>query len=255
MSAEPDYSSGGEPAGSEGRRFSTLIGSLTGATKTDRAAQADEADTDQADGLQAIPARPTFTPTDSAGPDGLGNPGSPGSPDSLDTPSGNVRRTPAAYVPAPSAVSPTPATPAPDDLASAVPVTPAPNDPPPVVPAPRDEEGTRALPRPAVVPAAPLDEPLLSDAAGLRARWQRVQASFVDDPPEAVGDAADLIEQTAQALVGALRQRQRQLRVMWEGGPEAAASGDAAPAARASDTEHLRLMMMRYRSLFNQLCP
>jgi hypothetical protein len=117
----------------------------------------------------------------------------------------------------------------------------------------RDHDQTRALPRPAAVPAASLDEPLLRDAAGLRARWQRAQAGFVDDPQEAVGDAADLIEQTAQALVGALRQRQRQLRVMWEHGPEAA-SGDGTPAG-AADTEHLRLMMQRYRALFNQLCP
>jgi hypothetical protein len=98
-----------------------------------------------------------------------------------------------------------------------------------------------------------VEEPLLSDVAGLRARWQRAQASFVDDPQEAVGDAADLIEQTAQALVGSLRQRQRQLRMMWERGPEPA-SADGDGAAGAPDTEHLRQMMQRYRSLFNQLC-
>jgi hypothetical protein len=102
--------------------------------------------------------------------------------------------------------------------------------------------------------AAGLDEPLLGDAEGLRTRWQHVQASFVDDPQVAVGEAADLIEQTAQAMVGALRQRQRQLRVMWEGGP----AGDAAPAGsepagRGQDTEHLRQMMRHYRALFNQL--
>jgi hypothetical protein len=100
-----------------------------------------------------------------------------------------------------------------------------------------------------------MDEPLLSDVAGLRARWQRAQAGFVDDPREAVGDAADLIEQTAQALVGALRQRQRQLRVMWEGGPaDGSAPADGESAARGSDTEHLRQMMQQYRALFNQLC-
>jgi hypothetical protein len=115
-----------------------------------------------------------------------------------------------------------------------------------------DREGTRALPRPA---AAVADEPLLSDVARLRGRWQRVQAGFVDDPQEAVGDAADLIEQTAQALVGALRQRQRQLRVMWERGPaDDSGPGDGESAAHAPDTEHLRLMMQRYRALFNQLC-
>jgi hypothetical protein len=100
--------------------------------------------------------------------------------------------------------------------------------------------------------AAGLDEPLLVDGDGFRARWQRAQAGFIDDPREAVGDAADLIEQTAQALVGALRQRQRQLRVLWESGPADGAPG--ADGQAGADTEHLRLMMQRYRALFNQLC-
>ena len=103
--------------------------------------------------------------------------------------------------------------------------------------------------------AAGLDEPLLVDADGFRARWQRAQAGFIDDPREAVGDAADLIEQTAQALVGALRQRQRQLRVLWERGPaDGTAPADGADGQAGADTEHLRLMMQRYRALFNQLC-
>jgi hypothetical protein len=118
------------------------------------------------------------------------------------------------------------------------------------VPEPTDAEATRALPQPAT--AAP-DEPLLGDVAALRARWQRVQASFVDGPQEAVGGAADLIEQTAQALVGALRQRQRQLRTTWESGAKTATS-DGAAASSEPDTEHLRQMMQHYRSLFNQLC-
>jgi hypothetical protein len=103
--------------------------------------------------------------------------------------------------------------------------------------------------------AAGLDEPLLADADGFRARWQRAQAGFIDDPKEAVGDAADLIEQTAQALVGALRQRQRELRVLWERGlADDTAPADGTAAASGADTEHLRLMMQRYRALFNQLC-
>jgi hypothetical protein len=91
-------------------------------------------------------------------------------------------------------------------------------------------------------------DPLLADAAGLRANWQRVQSGFVDDPQAAVGDAADLVEHTVQALVGALRQRQRQLRTMWDRETGSAASGGQ------PDTEHLRMMMQRYRTLFNQIC-
>ena len=102
--------------------------------------------------------------------------------------------------------------------------------------------------RPAPAAAGP-DVALLGDAAELRTRWQHAQAGFIDDPQEAVGEAADLIEQTAQSLVIALRQRQRELRVEWE------RRGDpGAPDAVTPDTEQLRLIMQRYRALFNQLC-
>jgi hypothetical protein len=100
--------------------------------------------------------------------------------------------------------------------------------------------------------------PLLSDASGLRAEWQRVQAGFVDDPRAAVSEAADLVEQTAQALIGALRQRQKELRVAWEnasGNGSSATSPASATTVVASgaDTEALRVLMQRYRTLFNQL--
>jgi hypothetical protein len=96
-----------------------------------------------------------------------------------------------------------------------------------------------------------LDEPLLADATGLRARWQHAQANFVDDPRAAVTDAAALVEQTAQALTAGLERRQRQLREQWERGQ----AGDPnAPAGEPSDTERLRLTMQRYRALFDQLC-
>jgi hypothetical protein len=102
--------------------------------------------------------------------------------------------------------------------------------------------------RPAPAAAGP-DVALLSDAAELRTRWHRAQAGFIDDPQEAVGEAADLIEQTAQSLVIALRARQRELRVEWE------RRGDPGePDAVTPDTEQLRLIMQRYRALFNQLC-
>jgi hypothetical protein len=107
------------------------------------------------------------------------------------------------------------------------------------------------MPVPSAVPTTSVvDEPLLSDAADFRARWQQAQAAFVDDPREAVGEAADLIEQTAQALVAAVRQRQRQLRDSWDSTPEA----HGTEPVNMADTEQLRLMMQRYRALFNQLC-
>jgi hypothetical protein len=120
-----------------------------------------------------------------------------------------------------------------------------------------------------IEPSADLDGPLLSDADELRTSWPRIQAAFVDDPREAVADAAGLVEHAAQALTSALRQRQRQLRAVWDrdGTPDgveyadsggtvpgaAAPDGDRQAAADGPDTEQLRLLIQRYRRLFDQL--
>jgi hypothetical protein len=100
-------------------------------------------------------------------------------------------------------------------------------------------------------------EPLLANTELMRASWQQVQAGFVDDPKAAVSDAADLIDNTVQALVETLQQRQRQLRDMSGSGTANGASNSAVYGSAASsgvpDTEQLRLVMQRYRSLFNQL--
>jgi hypothetical protein len=108
---------------------------------------------------------------------------------------------------------------------------------------------------------AEVDEPLLEDAEELRTNWLRLQAGFVDDPHEAVSDAADLVEHTAQALVGALRKRQQELRGMWDGGgskvsgtADASEDGHGAQPTGADTTEQLRLLMKRYRVLFNHIC-
>lgn len=124
---------------------------------------------------------------------------------------------------------------------------------------------------PAAISTERTGGPLLRDAAGLRSSWHRVQAGFVDDPRQAVSDAAELVEHTVQALIGALRERQKALRDMWRRGPVDGASraastvgGDAsggdpadsdgaATADSTTETEHLRQMMLRYRTLFDQL--
>jgi len=100
-------------------------------------------------------------------------------------------------------------------------------------------------------------EPLLANTELMRASWQQVQAEFVDDPKAAVSDAADLIDNTVQALVATLQQRQRQLRDMSGSGTANGVSNSAGYGSAASngvpDTEQLRLVMQRYRSLFNEL--
>jgi hypothetical protein len=101
------------------------------------------------------------------------------------------------------------------------------------------------------------NDPLLANTELMRASWQQVQAGFVDDPKAAVSDAADLIDVTVQALVETLQQRQRQLRDMSGSGTANGVSNSAGYGSAASgdvpDTEQLRLVMQRYRSLFNQL--
>jgi hypothetical protein len=93
----------------------------------------------------------------------------------------------------------------------------------------------------------PLDGPLLPDAAQLRGNWQQVQASFVDDPRGSVAEAAALVDHAAQALAGALQQRQRRLRESWD---SAAGATDGASLG----TEELRVAIQRYRRLFNYVC-
>jgi hypothetical protein len=108
-------------------------------------------------------------------------------------------------------------------------------------------------------PVAAFDEnaPLLGDSVTLKANWQQAAAEFVDDPRAAVAEAADLVEHTAQTLVGALQQRQRQLRGQWESGTATGVNGSngtTSQAADTADTEELRHLMQSYRALFNQLC-
>ena len=235
MSSQPSQPvEGGPPTEDEGRSFTRGIGSMV---------------VPAADDETAPPPRPTFTARTSEPPLTV-VPGPASPPD--DTVPGDTVIDPVAETAVDTAepgvtVPPAPAT-GPDDEAAvaAVPAAaPGAVQAPPAGQGLTDGDSMAGRPSPIT---ADLDEPLLADVAGLHVRWQRVQAGFVDDPREAVGDAADLIEQTAQAMVGALRQRQRQLRVLWEHGQ----GGE--PAAPGADTEHLRQMMQRYRALFNQLC-
>jgi hypothetical protein len=238
MSLPSSTSGDGRPADDEGRSFTTGIGSMV-------APAADEEDEETA----PPPPRPTFTAR-ASGSEVTPVPEQAPAPDDVaetDYAAGtDDTAEPEVTVPTAPVLGPDDGfTAEPDEAPYAGPASPA-------DPAPANADPTWARP---LTTVAEQDEPLLSDADGFRLRWQRAQAGFIDDPREAVGDAADLIEQTAQALVGALRQRQRELRVLWERGlaDDTALAGDAA-AVPGADTEHLRLMMQRYRALFNQLC-
>ena len=129
----------------------------------------------------------------------------------------------------------------------------------PVVPAQAGDPVTDMPVADTAVAEAPLSSapdfdpnaPLLGDSVNLRASWQQAQAGFVDDPRAAVADAAELVEHTAQTLIGSLQQRQRALRTQWDNN----GSGGTGPATTGelSDTEQLRHLMQDYRNLFNQL--
>jgi hypothetical protein len=241
----------GQPAEEDGRPFTTGIGSMVGPADDETAPPPPPAVAPPPPG----PPQPTFTARRGEGPAGEVPEPARAPDDAVEA--DNTRPDTPAIGPDDGAAAETAAAPAGDAVPGAGPAVAA-------GPAPGDDltgaDGDRARAHPLPTTAS-LDEPRLNDADGLRTRWQRVQAGFVDDPREAVGEAADLIELTAQAMVGALRQRQRQLRVMWESGPASepggsgsGESGSGESAAPGQDTEHLRQMMRHYRALFNQLC-
>jgi hypothetical protein len=101
-----------------------------------------------------------------------------------------------------------------------------------------------------------LDGPLFTENPELRGQWQHIQAEFVDDPQHAVADAADLVQQAGQALVSTLQQRQERMRSEWDrnkANRTGTATDDEVTTTGGVDTEQLRMIMQRYRALFDQL--
>jgi hypothetical protein len=73
---------------------------------------------------------------------------------------------------------------------------------------------------------------LLNDPASLRAEWQQVQGTFVDDPQRAVHEASMLVERTLQEI------------------RENVSRGDISDP---TSTEDLRVSFQRYREFFQRL--
>lgn len=76
--------------------------------------------------------------------------------------------------------------------------------------------------------------------ASFVARWQEIQAGFVDEPRKAVQDADALVTDMMQRLAETLAAEREQLE------PRMGAGGDVS-------TEDLRQGLRRYRSLFERL--
>ncbi|MEU7641948.1 hypothetical protein [Streptomyces sp. NPDC039016] len=107
----------------------------------------------------------------------------------------------------------------------------------------REKGGGQEAGRGAHVEAEPAEEsaPLLGpEQSEFRARWQKIQSEFVDDPQSAVNAADQLVAETMQALATTFSEHKRGLEGQWHRGEEVA-------------TEDLRVALQRYRSFFNRL--
>ncbi|MGW7669339.1 hypothetical protein ACWGJX_19735 [Streptomyces sp. NPDC054775] len=84
--------------------------------------------------------------------------------------------------------------------------------------------------------------PLLAtdEEEGFRARWQRVQNEFVDDPRDAVNTADALVADVMRQLATTFAEHKQELEGQWNRGEQA-------------DTEDLRVALQQYRSFFNRL--
>jgi hypothetical protein len=137
----------------------------------------------------------------------------------------------------PAGLSSTPGIP---DQRSASPVTSAPAPAP--APLASSTDGTTAEDEATLLPG--------EDADTLRARWQSIQAGFVDDPRQSVEEADGLLEQVAERFAQSLTDARSALRNGWDGNNGVA--GSAADDAGTS-TEELRGTLRNYRRLVNRL--
>ena len=73
-----------------------------------------------------------------------------------------------------------------------------------------------------------------------QSRWDRVQASFVDEPRQAVHEADGLVEQMMERITNQFAKERKQLEERWDNGTNAS-------------TEELRQAFQRYRAFFGRL--
>ena len=85
---------------------------------------------------------------------------------------------------------------------------------------------------------APLFPP--DEAGQLQDRWQEVQASFVDEPRQAVQQADELVAGAIKRLAQTFAEERSQLEGQWDRGEEVS-------------TEDLRVALQKYRSFFGRL--
>lgn len=79
-----------------------------------------------------------------------------------------------------------------------------------------------------------------SEARELRARWDAIQASFVDEPRRAVEQADSLVATAMKRLAEQFADERSRLEGQWDKGDDVS-------------TEDLRIALQRYRSFFGRL--
>jgi hypothetical protein len=75
---------------------------------------------------------------------------------------------------------------------------------------------------------------------GIRGQWKDIQAEFVDEPRQAIGEADALVAELMQRLAQTFASEREQLESRWSGGEDVS-------------TEDLRRGLRRYRSFFERL--
>jgi hypothetical protein len=110
-----------------------------------------------------------------------------------------------------------------------------------VNPAPRNVEETRAL---APESTHPTDHPTQlfpdNELNDLRARWDKAQIGFVDEPRAAVEQADSLVATVVKRIAEQFANERAELEHQWDRGDDVS-------------TEDLRLALRRYRSFFDRL--
>jgi hypothetical protein len=79
-----------------------------------------------------------------------------------------------------------------------------------------------------------------NEAQDFRTKWERIQTSFVDEPPKAVRDADALVAAVIKRLTDVFGEERSKLEHEWDRGDDVS-------------TEDLRIALRRYRTFFDSL--
>ena len=95
------------------------------------------------------------------------------------------------------------------------------------------------VPAPDAEPEPARAAPVAGDSTSADARWHEILTMFVDDPRSSVELAAGLVDDSAEALVTFVQERQHALLSAWQG-------DDAG-------TEEMRIALQQYRTFWNRI--